>query len=227
MLLGDDHREQDNPALILLDLKLPQGRRARSAPPHPRRPADPASSRSRPHLQFSEAVHTVGLFWLLLNQQAAALLASVTGQDLDQGADGVFRIARRVAKDRIVSTVDPGARHGHKTSARGFDGYKGHVAIDPDAELITATAVTPGNAGDAAAAADLLAAELPAKPDEPGSSRPPPQTNRPPPLLLLLPLATPPGPNRVRPARRRPGSPRPGTRNSSPSTETRPTARAS
>jgi hypothetical protein len=101
--------------------------------------------------------------------QAAALLASVTGQDLDEGADGVFRIARRVARDRIISTVDPEARHGHKTSARGFDGYKGHVGIDPDAELITATAVTAGNAGDAAAAAGLLAADLPARPDEPGS----------------------------------------------------------
>ena len=46
-------------------------------------------------------------------REAAALLASVTGQDLDEGADGVFRIARRVAKDRIISTVDPDARHGH------------------------------------------------------------------------------------------------------------------
>ena len=74
--------------------------------------------------------------------QAAALLAAVVGQDLDEDAEGVFRIARRVAKDRVISTVDPQARHGHKTSARGFDGYKGHVAIDPDSELITATTVT-------------------------------------------------------------------------------------
>ncbi len=93
--------------------------------------------------------------------QAAALLGTVTGQDLEQGAGGAFRIARKVAKDRVISTVDPQARHGHKTSARGFDGYKGHLAIDPDAELITATAVTPGNAGDAAAAEDLLADLLP------------------------------------------------------------------
>jgi hypothetical protein len=57
--------------------------------------------------------------------QAAALLATLVGQDLDEGDDGVFRIARRVAKDRVISTVDPDARHGHKTSARGFDGYKG------------------------------------------------------------------------------------------------------
>ena len=73
----------------------------------------------------------------------------------------MFRIARRVAKDRVISTVDPQTRHGHKTSARGFDGYKGHIAIDPDSEIITATEVTAGNAGDADPAADLLAADLP------------------------------------------------------------------
>lgn len=92
---------------------------------------------------------------------AAALLATVVGQDLDHEADGVFRIARRVAKDRVISTVDPDARHGHKTSARGFDGYKGHVAIDPDSEIITATTVTAGNTGDAEPATDLLADDLP------------------------------------------------------------------
>ena len=93
--------------------------------------------------------------------QAAALLATVVGQDLDEDTDGVFRIARRVAKDRVISTVDPQARHGHKTAARGFDGYKGHVGIDPDSEIITATTVTAGNAGDAAAAPDLIADLIP------------------------------------------------------------------
>jgi hypothetical protein len=89
--------------------------------------------------------------------QAATLLATVLGQDLETGEDGVFRIARRVAQDRVISTVDPDTRHGHKTSARGFDGYKGHAALDPDSELITATTVTPGNAGDASVAEDLIA----------------------------------------------------------------------
>ena len=65
-------------------------------------------------------------------EQASALLATVLGQDLDPGEDGVFRTARRVAKDRVISTVDPDARHGHKTASRGFDGYKGHAAMDPD-----------------------------------------------------------------------------------------------
>ncbi len=88
--------------------------------------------------------------------RAAELLARVVGQDLEAGDDGRFRIARKVAKDRVISTVDPDARHGHNTQARGFDGYKGHVAVDPDSEIITDTTVTPGNAGDASVATDLI-----------------------------------------------------------------------
>jgi hypothetical protein len=87
---------------------------------------------------------------------AGALLATVIGQDLEAGQGGVFRIARRVAKDRVISTVDPDARHGRKTAAHAFDGYKGHVGIDPDSELVTATTVSAGNAGDAGAAEDLI-----------------------------------------------------------------------
>ena len=45
--------------------------------------------------------------------EAAVLLATVLGQDLEVTDDGTFRIARRVGKDRIISTVDPQARHGH------------------------------------------------------------------------------------------------------------------
>jgi Transposase DDE domain len=101
-------------------------------------------------------------------EQAGGLLASVVGQDLDEDADGVFRIAWRVARDRVISTVDPDARRGHKTGARGFDGYKGHVAVDPDSELITATTVTAGNVGDGQAVDALLADEL----SEPDASVP-------------------------------------------------------
>jgi hypothetical protein len=100
--------------------------------------------------------------------QAAHLLATVVGQDLDRDTDGVFRIARRVAKDRVISTVDPDTRHGHKTSARGFDGFKGHIAIDPDIEIVTATEVTAANAGDADPAEELLADVLRADTDEDG-----------------------------------------------------------
>jgi hypothetical protein len=89
--------------------------------------------------------------------QAARLVAAVVGQDLEQAGDGSFRIARKVAADRVISTVDPDARHGHKSSARGFDGYKGHASVDPDSELVMATGATAGNVGDAAAAPGLLA----------------------------------------------------------------------
>lgn len=105
-------------------------------------------------------------------QQAVRLLATVVGQDIEQGEDGVFRILRGVAKDRVVSTVDPEARHGHKTAARGFDGYKGHVAVDPESEIITATEVTTGNVADGEAAESLLADVLAEKPSETWSGEP-------------------------------------------------------
>jgi hypothetical protein len=91
--------------------------------------------------------------------QAAKLLATVLGQDLEPDPDnpGGWRIARRVAKDRVISTVDTEARHGHKTNHRGYDGFKGHAAVDPDSEIITAVAVTPANTGDVEPVADLIA----------------------------------------------------------------------
>jgi hypothetical protein len=92
--------------------------------------------------------------------EAGQLVATVVGQDLDTDPDGVFYIARQVTPDRIISTVDPETRHGHKTTARGFDGYKGHISIDPDSEIIVATEVTPGNAGDGSVAVALLAEVL-------------------------------------------------------------------
>ena len=89
--------------------------------------------------------------------EAAELLGLVAGQDVEAGEDGIFRIARRVARDRLISTVDVEARHGHKSRARTFDGYKSHFGIDPDVELITAVAVTPANAADRDVIDELLA----------------------------------------------------------------------
>jgi hypothetical protein len=103
--------------------------------------------------------------------QAMRLLATVLGQDLQTGDDGVWRIARKVAPDRVISTVDTEARHGHKTNHRGFDGYKGHIALDPDAEIITATAVTAANTGDAEPAAGLITdLTVPAGADQSGDT---------------------------------------------------------
>jgi hypothetical protein len=90
-------------------------------------------------------------------RDAADLLAIVAGQDVEAGDDGVFRIVRGVARDRVISTVDPQARHGHKSQNRRFDGYKTHASVDPDSELIDEVAVTPANTPDRDAADDLLA----------------------------------------------------------------------
>jgi hypothetical protein len=61
---------------------------------------------------------------------AVALLALLAGQDVEpapdsDGTDGRWRIARRVAPDRVISTVDPHARHAHKTRSRRQDGLPG------------------------------------------------------------------------------------------------------
>jgi hypothetical protein len=59
----------------------------------------------------------------------------------------------------VISTVDPDARHGHKSRNRRFDGYKGHVSVDPDSELIDEVTVTPANVADADAVGELVGAE--------------------------------------------------------------------
>lgn len=102
--------------------------------------------------------------------EAAELLATVVGQDVEEGEDGIFRIARRIATDRVISTVDPDARHGRKTSSRCFDGYKGHIALDPDSEIVTETAAGPANGGDAEMTERLLGDLAP--PADPADSDP-------------------------------------------------------
>ena len=94
--------------------------------------------------------------WPAPLRDALVLLGTLLGQDIEEKGER-FVLIQGVAPDRIISTVDIEARHGHKTSSKGFDGYKGHVAIDPDSELVTATDVTPGNAKDASVVTSLLA----------------------------------------------------------------------
>jgi transposase len=51
------------------------------------------------------------------------------------------------AKDRLVSPIDPDARAGKKTG-KSWTGYKGHVVIEEDTEIITAVETTPANKAD-------------------------------------------------------------------------------
>jgi hypothetical protein len=98
---------------------------------------------------------------------AVALLALIAGQDVEpsegsDGTDGRWRIAQRVASDRVISTVDPEARHAHKSVHRRQDGFKAHIAVEPDTGIITDCALTKASgtgSGDAAVGIDLLAEE--------------------------------------------------------------------
>lgn len=94
------------------------------------------------------------------DQQAVALLALVAGQDVEPGDDeGSWRIARRTVPDRVVSTVDPDSRHVHKNRTTYTDGFKAHIAIEPDTGVITAHALTAGNAPDGPTGVGLLEGE--------------------------------------------------------------------
>ncbi|MFQ5948430.1 MAG: IS1182 family transposase [Acidimicrobiia bacterium] len=93
-------------------------------------------------------------------EEAVGLLALVSGQDVEPGDEaGTWRIARRVAHHRVISTVDPEARHAHKSNAQHIDGYKAHVAVEPETGLMTACDLTPANAADGPVGVGLLAAE--------------------------------------------------------------------
>jgi transposase len=59
------------------------------------------------------------------------------------------------AKDRLVSPVDPDARAGNKQH-KHWVGYKGHVIIEEDSEIITAVDTTPGNQVDSSQFKPLL-----------------------------------------------------------------------
>jgi IS5 family transposase len=94
--------------------------------------------------------------------EAVALLALVAGQDVEPGErPGSWRIARKVAKDRVISTVDPQARHARKTSAARRDGYKGHIAAEPESGLVTQCALTAATAADGPTGVKLLGGEKP------------------------------------------------------------------
>jgi hypothetical protein len=85
---------------------------------------------------------------------AVGLLALIAGQDVefvdpdDPGDPPRWRIARQVAPDRVISVVDPDARHAHKTVHHRRDGFKAHLAVEPDTGLVTACAISKASGAD-------------------------------------------------------------------------------
>ena len=78
------------------------------------------------------------------------------------GTDGRWRIAQKVAEDRVVSTADPDARHTRKSPEARRDGYRAHLAADPETGIITDEKLTKAAGAensDPAVAEQFLAAE--------------------------------------------------------------------
>src|SRR6185437_11495360 len=70
-----------------------------------------------------------------------------------------------------ISTVDPDARHAHKTRSRRQDGYTAHIVAEPDTGIITNTTLTPAagpDNSDAAVGIDMLLNEH----DQPAGQEP-------------------------------------------------------
>lgn len=89
-------------------------------------------------------------------QEARELLKRVSRQDVEEDGEGGLKIRRGVAKDRVISTVDPDMRHGRKSSAGKWNGYKKHLTEEPQTELITAVEVSAANVPDGEMAMPLL-----------------------------------------------------------------------
>src|SRR5665811_1383666 len=92
--------------------------------------------------------------------EARELLERIIDQDIDVDADDGQgpAIRRGVAKDRVVSVVDPEMRHGRKSRSKRVDGYKAHIVTDYDLSLILSVATTAANVPDGPEAASLIRA---------------------------------------------------------------------
>jgi hypothetical protein len=94
------------------------------------------------------------------------LLALLAGQDVEVADDSTdrfprWRIARRVAPDRVISTVDVEARHVRKSRASRRDGYKAHLMAEPETGLVTDAGASIGageDSSDAVNGAAMLGA---------------------------------------------------------------------
>ena len=84
------------------------------------------------------------------------LLATVAAQDVEDDGAGGVRVAKRVASERVISTVDPDARHGHRSRRDRYDGYKLHISVDVDSDLFVAGQATTATTGDGEVLQGLL-----------------------------------------------------------------------
>jgi transposase len=78
------------------------------------------------------------------------LLTKILGDDLVVDDQGQAQIGQGTATDRIISFTDPEMRHGRKSSARLFNGFKGSVSTDQHSEMILDIADVTASGSDGA-----------------------------------------------------------------------------
>jgi len=88
--------------------------------------------------------------------KAAELLTKLLIQDIKVDDHGHATIKPGVAKDRIVSVVDPDMRHGKKSKKVRFDGHKAQVVADVDEKLIVGVDVIAANEHDSTGALEII-----------------------------------------------------------------------
>lgn len=92
--------------------------------------------------------------------QAMRDLVQIVDQDTEPDPDAPgsgVRLKRGVAKDRVVSLGDKEMRHGRKSQAFKFNGFKRFFMVIPDVRLVAGAMAQPANAPEAQATSPLLA----------------------------------------------------------------------
>ena len=94
------------------------------------------------------------------------MLRIVAGQDIEivdedneAGDPAGPRIRHGVAVERVISTVDTDARHGHRSRSDRYDGYKIHMTACPESDLITAVVAMSATTHDSSILTVLLGAD--------------------------------------------------------------------
>ena len=89
-------------------------------------------------------------------------ITQIIAQDTEPdpgGGPGGRRLKQHVAPDRRIAIEDKDIRHGRKSSAKPFNGFKEHFAVDLDSKVIREVVIRPANEPEHEAV-ELLAAEL-------------------------------------------------------------------
>ena len=69
-------------------------------------------------------------------QATGWMLVKIMGDDIEHDKQGKPQIAQGTAPDRIISVTDPEMRHGRKSSAQRFNGFKVAVTTEQSSEMI-------------------------------------------------------------------------------------------